>query len=274
MTRCFDKQCTSACFSLESTVVVKDKGNVSIRDLRIGDMVLSNDSGAYTKFYSTGHMNEMTTVEFLSIFTELRAKPLELTKNHMVFKGSSALPVPAHAIEVGDVVRTTSGMSRVSSICKVTRKGLFNPITLSGSIVVDNIVCSTHSEEPGFEGLDAGWIYIAGHKILHWHKLAQSIHAPHRIICGKFTRCTEKRNEDGLIPFHQFLEKLERTAAVKQSTIFSASVLLVVVTVAALFVVLELLLENATITLACISFVVGYWIMSKKMKIKVKSKVV
>lgn len=257
---------------MESTVTVKDKGVISIKDLQIGDMVLSDEAGTYSKFYSKGHYDETKSTEFLRIVTELTAKPIELTPSHMVFKASSDLPAPAHSIKVGDVLETTNGPSKVKSIRKITRKGLFNPLTLSGTIVVDGVVSSAHSEEPGFEGADAGWIYLEGFKIVHWHKLTHWIHAPHRIIYGWSTSCFESQNEDGLIPFHEFLETLERTAAEKQSTVFSVFVLSSVVIVALFFLILEVLLKRAAMFAAICSIFVG-WHVFKKLQVKVKAKV-
>jgi hypothetical protein len=101
----------------------------------------------------------------LRIHHELNAKPLELTPGHMLFLASGKLPVPAHFVKVGDVLKTAEGPSKVTVIRKISRKGIANPLTLSGSIVVDGVVSSIHSEESGFEGSDAGWIYLSGIKI-------------------------------------------------------------------------------------------------------------
>eukprot|EP00956_Cyclotella_meneghiniana_P043546 scaffold275412_cov73-Cyclotella_meneghiniana.AAC.1 len=134
-----DEDSGLGCFSLESTVFVMDKGAVSIKDLRIGDMVLSNDGGSYTKYYSIGRYLEQVQNEFLRIYTETQVKPLELTPDHMIFLEADALPVPAHSIKVGDVVKTIDGPSKVIDVRKIIRKGLLSPFTLSGTIVVDGI---------------------------------------------------------------------------------------------------------------------------------------
>jgi hypothetical protein len=91
----------------------------------------------------------------LRIHHELNAKPLELTPGHMLFLASGKLPVPAHFVKVGDVLKTAEGPSKVTVIRKIMRKGIANPLTLSGSIVVDGVVSSIHSEESGFKGSSA-----------------------------------------------------------------------------------------------------------------------
>ena len=93
------------CFSSESTVVVKGKGTTSIKDLAIGDMVLSDEHGTYSKFYSISHVNEDSQTEFLRIFTKTSAKPLEVTANHFIYKSSLDLPVLAGSVKVGDTLR-------------------------------------------------------------------------------------------------------------------------------------------------------------------------
>jgi hypothetical protein len=260
-----------ACFSLESNVVVKGKGITSIKDLVIGDMVLSDDEGTYSKYYSKGHYDENEATEFLRIHHQLGAKPLELTPAHMLYLASGKLPVPAHSVKIGDVIKSTDGPSKVTAIRKISRKGLANPLTLSGSIVVDGIVSSIHSEESGFEGSDAGWIYLSGIKIAHWHTLVHFIHAPHRIVCGRFMTCTEKLTEDGLVPFDQYLVNIHVAAEEKQSVVFSVFVLLLLVTQTIVFSALELLLQHAVaISLAAVCFMIGNWFVSKKFGNKAK----
>jgi hypothetical protein len=249
---------------LESKVIVKNKGSTFIKDLVVGDMVLSDEKGTYTKYYSTGHFDGTKHTNFLRIYTELNVKPLELTPGHMVYTASSKLPVPAHSIKVGDVLKTIEGPSKVISIDKISRKGLTNPLTLSGSIVVDGIVSSIHSEESGFEGTDAGWIYLAGVRIAHWHTLTHFVHAPHRIICGRFMKCTETLTKDGLVPFDQYLVNIHVAAEKKQSVVFSVLVLLLLVMQTIAFSVLELLLQHAVaFMIGVMCFMVGKWFVSK-----------
>jgi hypothetical protein len=245
-------------------VVVKNKGSTFIKDLVVGDMVLSDEKGTYTKYYSTGHFDKTKPTNFLRIYTELNVKPLELTAGHMVYTSSSKLPVPAHSIKIGDILKTMDGPSKVTFIDKISRKGLASPLTLSGSIVVDGIVSSIHNEQSGFEGNDSGWIYLAGFKIAHWHSLVHFVHAPHRIMCGRLMMCTETLTEDGLVPFDQYLLNIHAFAEEKQSVVFSILVLLLLVTQTIVFSVLELLLQHAVvIMLGMMSFMIGKWFVSK-----------
>jgi hypothetical protein len=158
-----------ACFSLESTVEVKRKGTTAIKDLTIGDMVLSDDKGTYTMYYSKDHFGEDTPATFLRIFTEtFNKKPLELTGNHLVYKATEALPVPARSIKVGDVLKTIDGQSKVTFIKKVKRNGFFGPFTLSGSIVCRWSCCFNLSGRNRIRGPGI-WL------VLHHEQEAQSL---------------------------------------------------------------------------------------------------
>eukprot|EP00956_Cyclotella_meneghiniana_P034885 scaffold109073_cov70-Cyclotella_meneghiniana.AAC.2 len=247
------------CFSLESTVFVKDKGAISIKDLRIGDMVLSNDQGGYTKYYSILHYLEQAQAEFLRIYTETQVKPLELTYDHMIFREADTVPVPAHSIKVGDVVKTIDGPSKVIDVRKISRKGMFSPFTLSGTIVVDGIISSIHTTMPGFEGTDAGWFYLGDHKLIHWHTLNHNfVFAPHRVICGRFMQCNETLNEEGLTPFSVYIMKFQELAEEKQSTILTLCLLLIIMAQSAIFFLLEILLQHAIVFVSIMSvFVIG-----------------
>ena len=261
-----DEDSGLGCFSLKSTVFVKDKGAISIKDLHIGDMVLSNDQGGYTKFYSRGHYLEQAQAEFLRIYTESQVKPLELTYDHMIFREADALPVPAHSIKVGDVVKTIDGPSKVIDVRKISRKGFFSPFTLSGTIVVDGIVSSTYTTMPGFEGTDAGWGYLADHKLIHWQTLTHVILAPHRIICaGRFMLCNDILTEDGHTPYVRYITNLHDVVKEKQSTILAFCVLLFVLAQSSGFFLLEILFQHSIVFVSatCVFVMGSKWFFSK-----------
>ncbi len=76
-----------------------------------------------------------------------RSGRLRLTKDHfVVLKGATVL---AKDVNVGDVLKMLNGTVFVEVIVEevniVHTKGLFNPYTLSGRIVVDGVMASCHS---------------------------------------------------------------------------------------------------------------------------------
>ena len=252
---------------MESTVIVKGKGATSIKDLIVGDLVLSDEDGTYSKFYSKGHYNDKKPMEFLRIYTESSSKPLELTPGHLLFKAQDNAPVPAWSIKVGDVLRMVDGPSKVTFIREISRKGLFNPLTLSGSIVVDGVVASNHNEMPGFQGQDAGWFYIGPLKVVHWHFLTHFVFAPHRVVCGRIMNCHESLNEDGLVSYGSYLWNAHGAINGKQSVIFTVAVLLCLAAQSILFSVLDLVLEHFMfVPVLGLGISAGTWILNNKVK--------
>ena len=267
----FEETDRETCFSLESTVVVEGKGLISMKDLAVGDMVLSDEHGSYSKFYSWGHLNKNVPTQFLRIYTEISTKPLELTHNHLIYKASDDMPVPASSIKVGDVLKTAAdGPAKVTFVKTITRKGILNPFTLSGSIVVDGIVASNHVELPGFSGgQNAGWGYLGPFKAIHWHTFTQVALSPHRVICGYLMSCSDDLTEDGKIPYGAFLHKVHAAAEEKQSVLFTVAVLMFIFVQVGFFQVLELLMQNF---LAVALVAAGGWFYFKGVSRKVKEK--
>ena len=229
-----------------------------MKDLRIGDMVLSDDQGTYTKYYSMGHYLQQASTVFLRVYTESQTKPLEISPDHMVFLEATPLPVPAHSIKVGDVLKTKDGLSKVTSILTISRKGLISPFTLSGTIVVDGIVSSIHTTISGFEGAADGWFYLADHKLIHSHILLHFIYAPHRFICGRLMDCNETLSENGYNPYAQYLKKIHIVAKEKQSVILTICFLAILITQAASFFVLEIVFQNSVALVSAVCIYVGW----------------
>jgi hypothetical protein len=120
-------------------VVVKDKGATPIKDVILGDMVLSDEQGSYTRFL-IGRFDENILTKFLRISTKNSTKPLEVTPEYLIYKSSDMLPVPASSVKVGDALKTISGPSNVTSIEEIFRKGVYTALTVSGTLVVDGVV--------------------------------------------------------------------------------------------------------------------------------------
>ena len=117
---------------------------------------------------------------------------------------------------------------------------------------------------PGFEGTDAGWGYVANHKLVHQHTWIHFVFAPHRIICGRFVNCNETLNEEGLTPYSAYLKKFPDVAQEKQSTILTFCVLLFVVAQSASFFLLEILFQHAIVFVSttCVFVIGSKWFFS------------
>ena len=63
---------SDACFSLLATAIVKDKGKVSMKDVVVGDKVLTS-SGQYQTVYTISHFHPTKPTTFLQIHTDPRS---------------------------------------------------------------------------------------------------------------------------------------------------------------------------------------------------------
>ena len=144
-----------SCFSLDARVVLKNGECINISEVRIGDSLLSLDSKTslpvYSKVYMWGHMDRDATASFVEIHHEHGT--LKLTDNHLLLQGHDRRLTTASRIQIGDTVHfLQSGYSTFSSysivasmvtrVSRCVQKGVYCPLTLNSSIVVDGLVCS------------------------------------------------------------------------------------------------------------------------------------
>ena len=132
---------TPFCFSAISTVQLENFGSVSMKNLQVGDRVLTS-SGAYEPVYAFGHKNPTESADFLQFKTA--GSKLEMTGGHLVFLDGKTNPVRADSVKVGDVLRTAEAGAKITKISNVQRDGVYSPLTPGGTVVVDGIVASTY----------------------------------------------------------------------------------------------------------------------------------
>lgn len=137
------------CFSGESTVEIETKGQVAMKNVHVGDRILTA-SGKFQTLYAFGHYDEMIIASFLQIHTENMTKPLEVSTKHLIYvkdpTGGQSAPRAAGDIQVGDILQANGLISgsRVRKIQTVKRTGMYAPFTTDGTLVVDGIVASSY----------------------------------------------------------------------------------------------------------------------------------
>jgi len=169
------------CFSTHATARVLGKGRVAMQDLVPGDKVLTA-SGEHKTMFSMNHYHRTKSTVFLRINTDLEMeRPLELSPNHMLFvEGAKNHPVPAISVNIGDKIWSADdGLRKVVDIGRVVRNGLYNPLTLDGTIVVDGIVASTYTSYTGSIHLKIGET-----NVISFHELMDMAIAPYRNLCA------------------------------------------------------------------------------------------
>lgn len=165
------------CFSSHATVDVKGSGEVRMDQVKVGDQVLTAQ-GNYKTIYSIDHRHPTKLAEFIQIHSS-QSRPIELTEKHMLYLAGHTYPVPASTVKVGDQVQTLDGPRHVTKISTVTREGVFNPLTVDGTIVVNGIIASVYSAALS----NHDWIEIAGHKIMTHQNFFHKALKSYRYMC-------------------------------------------------------------------------------------------
>lgn len=135
----------SACFPAAATVATA-RGAVSMADLRVGDTVAAGGPGVPpTDVYLFTHADATVAAPFVSLSTGGGAPPLVASAGHYVLLAGGRA-VAARSVAVGDALARADGSAApVTAIARVVQRGLYNPQTLSGTLVVEGYVVSTYT---------------------------------------------------------------------------------------------------------------------------------
>jgi hypothetical protein len=187
---------TGFCFSGSNTVVVKDRGTILMKDIRIGDIV-KDANNEWVRVYSFGHYQPHVLVDYIQIYAKDLSKPLEISKNHLVFVNGSA--IPASKVSRGDRLFWESNRQerKVEKIRMVSRSGAYAPFTTSGTILVSGVAVSSYVTLQE----DSSVLVVGNYNtIFSMHWLSHVFLAPHRLLCHwHYQRCLyEKYTEDGI----------------------------------------------------------------------------
>lgn len=153
------------CFPGDASVRKRSGGDVAISTVQVGDWVW--DGMKYTEVFMLSRADADAKAEYVTITTAavlsregVQTDTLRLTTGHLVLTGTPNLEDPAQMVEsltpaeevgVGDFVRLahseTSPWREVGSVAppEVAADGAFTPLTMSGYIAVDNLVCSVYT---------------------------------------------------------------------------------------------------------------------------------
>lgn len=130
------------CFPSSSLVTLRNGSHLPISELCVGDEVLV-DQNSYSTVFAFSHRHE----HLQSLFYVLRTscgKLVSATKGHFIYADNRLLPI--ERIHIGQMLRTVNGESQVISIHTQVSKGIYNPQTLHGNIVVNGIIASTYTK--------------------------------------------------------------------------------------------------------------------------------
>jgi len=156
-----EKQDCAECFPADATVQTPE-GMKFMKDLRVGDRVLaSNGQGElfFDDVYFFGHADPEKVKPYIQLTTD--SEELFISKDHFI----PTCPVASRpctyeqrvfaysrTVQAGDYVWVKSfaaahplQLERVTQVASMLKAGLYNPYTLSGNMIVNDVVVSSHS---------------------------------------------------------------------------------------------------------------------------------
>jgi Hint module len=166
------------CFSADSTVQTLNNGIITMKDLQVGEYVLTDRNHRYEPVYSFGFVNGGWRSVFLQIQTDVESShPLEITGNHLIYLHDHRV-VRADQLWKGDVL---SSGNKITQILEVARRGAYMPLTPSGKLMVDGEQASAYVSLQDFVP------EIVKHPALRWwlsdEFLSHAWLAPYRMLC-------------------------------------------------------------------------------------------
>jgi len=131
-------------------------GAKAMKDVKVGDMILSNVDNAlsYTPVMMFLHRQENEWAEFYQVET-IHNEKLKLTANHLIYfndcnpKQTITMKY-AKDLKVGECTFVATKAhklvpSKVRGITKVREQGIYAPLTTSGSLIANNVLASCYA---------------------------------------------------------------------------------------------------------------------------------
>uniref|UniRef100_A0AAF5DKJ8 Hint domain-containing protein n=2 Tax=Strongyloides stercoralis TaxID=6248 RepID=A0AAF5DKJ8_STRER len=143
-----------ACFATNTTVITSN-GPIEIQNLKIGDMIYSEENGIPKLSEVTSFLHKLPNTEVTFIHLELEDDTyLDITPQHFIYKGDcngyGNSMVYAEKVKVGECLNkvTEDGKFIQTKVVDSTVKkiiGAYSPLTKNGNIIVNNISASCYS---------------------------------------------------------------------------------------------------------------------------------
>jgi len=129
------------CFPNDA-IVKTPRGKKQCSELELNDMVLV-DGGKYERILWFSQFDTQSESSFIQI-TFRNGTRVRATKSHLIMVNNKEIK-SFDQINIGDKLIYKQKLSSVLSVEAVSGKGLICPITASGSIVVDNVLCTCYA---------------------------------------------------------------------------------------------------------------------------------
>ena len=153
-----------------------------MEDLHIGDQVLTGHKKTpYDMVYAHGHYQPEAKGEFLVLHTQDGVN-VEITGEHLIFVEKQLNPVRASSVKVGDNLISPDGPVAVTKISRVTKYGLYAPLTTHGTLLINGGIWAS-SYTVVFQDADEYLELADGTKLFSMHDGVHFFLAPFRLYC-------------------------------------------------------------------------------------------
>lgn len=217
--KCRNRECfpASATCDYMSNDGIKSKKILS--DLNYGDLVKTfvNKKVKYEPIIAFTSAQDDIEAEFIE-FTFDNEKKMAITKLHMIMGSDRKTYFRAADVEIGQKMLSVkedgfeTEVVSVISIKNTVKKGLYGPVTLSGNIIINEIVESCYAEHR---------INLLGYQILSAHSQAHTYLLPYRIYVEslgglKKLKNTSKHDHADMNGTHPYIYKMRKFFISKQ----------------------------------------------------------
>jgi MYXO-CTERM domain-containing protein len=149
-----------SCFPATATVWLEDGSQKAMRDVRLGDRIMVarvDGSLGYEEVYLNTHKDSVSSTPYVELALA-SGRSLTLSPRHFIpvaagpaSSWADHVAKGANEIAVGDIVWSRADDGRmapdeVAAVRTTVAVGAYNPLTMNGTIVVDGVVASAHSD--------------------------------------------------------------------------------------------------------------------------------
>eukprot|EP00042_Codosiga_hollandica_P043432 m.411249 g.411249 ORF g.411249 m.411249 type:complete len:246 (-) comp56552_c0_seq5:132-869(-) len=140
--QCAAPSSSGPCFPEDATVELENGDTKTMAQLAVGDKVLVGPN-LFSEVYMFSHKNTDATSSFVTLTTSAN-QSVSLTADHYTYANGKLMT--AGSVKVGDVLLAADGSEvTVTAVSSTTGRGLYNPHTLQGDIVVNGIKTSSYT---------------------------------------------------------------------------------------------------------------------------------
>lgn len=164
-----ESQESMSCFPETASVSLEGGRTKTMKELRIGDKVAGMDMSGrivYSKVVTFLDIKPNSSSTFITIQTKNPAAEVAITESHLIYQlNKHALletAIFARDLKIGDFVYVRHGSAlekftagRVTGVKWSQGKGAYAPLTETGNIVVNNVLCSCYA-------------VISDQRVAHW----------------------------------------------------------------------------------------------------------